>query len=131
MRRLHVLGASILAVLSLAVPAGAGDDHDWVELGYRVEVVPLDAGYVVVVLCNASAVTSVQTDIAMATAVRCSINGREDSRALPGREAYTTVNDTVVGPYTVCLSGQAAFADPVRNSISVVSAGPECFVEQV
>lgn len=124
MRRYFVLPAVILALSFTGGSAHA--DHDWVEVGYEIVPVALDDGFVITVLCNASAVTSVTTDVPLATVVSCSINGRSANRATPGRESYVAVDDLVVGPYTVCISGQAAFYDPVTHGISVPSKGEVC-----
>jgi hypothetical protein len=120
-----MLAAGMLAAIPLGAPAHA-DGNNWVELGYERHVVPLDSGFVVVVLCNASALTADQAAIPLATAVSCAVNGISANRANPGREAFVTVDATVVGPYTVCISGQAAFVNPVTNDISVPTAEPQC-----
>ena len=126
MRRLFLLAAGIAIAIPFGVPAHADTPTDWVELGYERQLVPLDSGYEVAVLCDASALTNDQTHVAVATSVECSVNGFKSARAMPGRESYVVVNATVTGPYTVCISGQAAFVHPVDSDTVVPSAGPQC-----
>jgi hypothetical protein len=99
------------------------------ELRFSVTplVVPLDSGFEVVVACNAAATSGTVTEVAAATVVRCSVDGRSAARGMPGGESYVTVDKTVAGSsYTVCVSGQAAFVDPVTDQLELVSAGPYC-----
>lgn len=127
MRRLFLLAAGIAAAIPFgAVPAHA-EISAQIVLNYDRHLVPLDSGYELVVLCNASAISSDQTAVPTATAVSCWVNnGSASSRAMPGPEAYAVTNATVVGPYTICISGQAAFVDPVTNEVAVPSEGPVC-----
>ena len=123
MRRHIAVAAAILSLLP-AMPASAAQDS--VEVGFETVVVPLDSGYVVLVLCNASAVTPDQTTVPLATVVSCSVNGNTDNRAMPGRESYVAINAAVLGPYTVCVSGQAAFLDPLGNDFTLATEGEVC-----
>ena len=125
MRRLFLLAAGLVVAVPFGAPAHAAGTN-WVALGYEHHLVALDSGFEVVVLCNASALTSDQATVPVATNVSCSVNGIEANQAMPGRESYTTVSATVVAPYTICISGQAAFVDPVANEIAIPSAGPDC-----
>jgi hypothetical protein len=132
MRRLTLLVAGIAVAVPLGVPAHADVASDsWVTTGYATTVVPLDSGYEVIVLCDASSGSSDQAAVPVATSIWCSVNGQSMSRAMPGRESYVTVNATVVGPYTVCTQGQAAFVQPVKNEIGVPTTGPTCRTEQI
>lgn len=125
MRRPFLLAVGIVAAIPFGSPARAASSAS-VSLGYERIVVPVGSGFEVVVLCNASAVSPDQLEVALATVVSCSVNGNSANRATPGRESYVTVNTIAVAPYTVCISGEAAFTQPLAQEFSIPSSGPSC-----
>jgi hypothetical protein len=128
MRAIVVATASML-LFPLGMGTARAEDRD-VLLSYELHVVPLDAGYQVIAVCNASADPDGIEDQPVATVVTCSVGGVERNQGMPGRESFVVVSPTVTGfPVTVCISGQAGFVNPLTDDLEVVSKGPVC--EQV
>ena len=126
MTRPLALTALVAGLIVLpALPAHA-DTPSGVLLTYEYHSVPLDYGYVVVVACNASADPGDYEDIPVATEVSCSLGTATSRQALPGREAVTTITSAVLGPITLCLSGEAAFINATTRRVEVAASGPEC-----
>jgi hypothetical protein len=126
MTRPLAIAALLAGLVTLpALPAHADTPSD-VLLTYEYHSVPLDYGYVVAVVCNASADPGDYEDIPVATEVSCSLGTATARQALPGREAVTTITSAVLGPITLSLSGEAAFINVSTGRVEVVARGPEC-----
>jgi hypothetical protein len=126
MRLAAVLAAAVLA----ALPAGTAmaDQAAGVLYTRDVQVVPLDYGYVVQVVCNATADPGTTSHLAVATAVSCSLGGVTRTRAMPGSEAIVTNAYAAVGPLEFCIWGEAAFVDPLSGEAFTVEGTPKCEV---
>jgi hypothetical protein len=116
--------ALALAVTALPFPARA-EAPPSVRVSFAHQAVPLDTGWLVVVLCDAAAVPA-SGQVAVATEVRCTADGAEASAVAPGGEAVTSLTFPVVGSATVCVYGEAAFLDAVAGHALTASRGPEC-----
>lgn len=123
MTRLLVTAA--LAVAAIPAPASAEPGPD-IRLTYQHYSVPLDAGHLVVVTCDASAVPGAPQQIPVATEVLCSIGTTTERMAMPGGEAVAVVTAPVLGSAVVCVSGEAVFVDPVNGQILTAARGPSC-----
>lgn len=124
MTRLLAAAAALVALAPLS-PAHA-DSEPTVWVTYSYHSVPLDAGYLVFVVCEADAVPGTPTQVAVATDVRCSVGLSADKAAYPGGQAVTVLAVPVVGSATVCVSGDAAFVDPVAGHVFHASSGSQC-----
>ena len=124
MRLAAVAAAAFIAVL----PAGAAGAEEAPGVLYTkdVTVVPLDYGYLVQVVCNASADPGTTTHFAVATAVSCSLGGVTRARAMPGSEAVVNNTYAAVGSLEFCIWGEAAFVDPLTGQAFTVEGTPKC-----
>ena len=129
----HVL---LAAGLVLAVPPGttpAVAEEAGVRVTYEPRVVSLNSGYLVAVLCNATADPGRLEQVALATVVTCTVNDetieRRGNQGMPGPEAFAEVPGSFAGEaeVTVCVSGQAVFADlSTRHLVFVATPVPVC-----
>ena len=119
---IRLLTAVALAA-ALTTPARA--DEPTVRLSYQHYSVPLDAGWLVVVVCGASA-TPIPGQVALVTEVRCSAGGVQASAVAPGGEAFTSIITPVLGSTTVCIYGETALVDVLAGHVRTAMRGPEC-----
>jgi hypothetical protein len=120
----RLLVAAALAAATLTTSAGA--DPTPVRVSYQYYSVPLDAGYLVVLICDASALPESNQQLAVATEVRCSAGNVTARAANPGGEAIVSMTVPVLGSMTVCVSGETAFVDVVGGHVLSAARGPVC-----
>ena len=125
MRHLLLAAAVAVTVPLGAAPASAADPAG-VVLTYSLHKVPHDAGYLVVAVCNATADPGKLEDIPMATVVTCRMSGLEDTKGMPGREAFAAVHGSFLTTVTICVSGEAVFVDQAASDLVVASATLPC-----
>lgn len=126
MRRLTVVGAATVLAGLLPVGPAHADATPGVVYSREVRAVPLDYGYLVEVVCNASADPGTTQHVPVATAVSCSLGGLTQTRALVGPESYVTNASATTGPIVFCIWGEAAFVDSLTGVILTAEGTPQC-----
>ena len=71
-------------------------------------------------VCRANGIGATATQVAVATRVRCSINGTSRSASAPGPHAATTIFVAAVPPVIICSGGSAVFMDTSGESSELV-----------
>ena len=124
--RVRLVGG--VAALAAILPAGPGQaaPEPRVHTSWSVSTIPLDAGYLVEVVCMAEAHPANITEVAIFTAVTCSIDDYSQTQAAAGSIAVVTLTSAVMGPYTLCHAGEATFLDPVQATNRTITSGPDC-----
>lgn len=124
-RRIALLSAALcLPLLSFAGPAHAAGGTVTVTNG-GINY-PLGDNNVVVSVCHAHA-TPGPGEIAVATSVRCTINGNSSPTiTLPGGDAVVVHANAASRPVTVCAYGQATFSPTVGAMYT--SSSSRCWV---
>jgi hypothetical protein len=114
------------ALAALPAPAHAAPATVTVRLtpfGYHDVV----TGYVGFAGCHATALGTEPEVVPVATEVVCSINGVEQTAALPGPHASTVqLANPVTVPVTFCVSGTGVFIDTATHDLFTVTAVPSC-----
>jgi hypothetical protein len=123
----RVAGA-VAAVAAVLLPAGGATaaPDPRINLAHRVRAIPLDAGYLVEVVCTAQARPASTTQVPLVTAITCSIDDFAQTQALPGAASAVTVTSAVTGPFVLCVFGEAAFLDPAGGTNPTATRGPDC-----
>ena len=118
------------AAALVAAMATAGGAHAAMEphvsLGRSIRAIPLDAGYLVEVVCTARADGAGLTQLPVITAVTCAIDDYSQAQAVPGSYAAVAVTSAVTGPFQLCVTGEATFLDPVAGTTPYAVRGPDC-----
>lgn len=125
----RVAAAAALVAGLAAVPGvghAAADPH--VSVSRSIRAVPLDAGFLVEVVCTAQAHGTATTQVPVVTAVTCGIDDYSQTQAVPGSVAVVTLTSAVTGPFTLCVSAEATFLDPVAATNPAAHNGPACHV---
>lgn len=84
-------------------------------------------------VCSAKGVGAAPGQVAVATRVRCTINGTQRSASAPGPNASTTVVVAAVPPVVMCHGGSAVFIDATGESSELVyvDVPDRCYVHPV
>lgn len=126
MRRLLAAAGAATILASLTVTSAHAEPAG-VILSWETQVIPLDYGHLVIVICNASADPGEFGDVATATSVTCSLDGASRTQANPGHEAITPNFGATLGETAeFCISGEAVFVHAVTGALQTPTAGPVC-----
>ena len=120
----------VAAVALVAAMATTGGAHAAMEPHVTLQrsnrAIPLDAGYLVEVVCTAQSQGGSLTQLPVITAVTCALDDYVQSQAVPGDFAAVTLTSAVTGPFQLCVTGEATFLDPVAGSTPYAVRGPDC-----
>lgn len=121
-----VVAAAVGVALLPVGAATAKPREPRVTVSADVHTIPLDAGYLVEVVCVARADAAAPAQVPVVTAVSCAVDGFVESRAVPGGVAVAGVTSAVTGPFELCVSGEAVFVDPVAGTSPTAEREPRC-----